>query len=204
MVVGRGLGIDGKFGQHARLADEQLVDVIHGGSRYAVDGGDVVAFLDLHARLGKGRTEFLAIRRAGQDFVDAVEARLFIAAQLGTQQSHVDTLRLGILAGVDIGVSAGQFGNHRANEVVQVEARLDVGQHHGILLLDGFPVHAVHVLHIEAVAVGTPSLVEDLRPFLLVVYRGYHVAQVYLVVQCYLARREFAHPPPVRLSVPSG
>ena len=46
-----------------------------------------------------------------------------------------------------------------------------------------FPVHAVHVLQIEAVAVGAPGFVEDLRPFLGVIDLDLHVRKVDGIIQ---------------------
>ena len=189
-TVGCGLGADAQFGQYACFADKKLVDVAHGGGRHTVDGCDIVALFNVHARFGERRA---AIRRAGKYSVDTVEACLLVAAQFGTQQAHADTFGLWIFTGVDVSMSACQFGNHCADDIVQVEACLDIRQQHGIFLLDGFPVHSVYVFYVEAVAVGTPGFVEDLCPFLLIVYRSHHVIQTYLVVQCNLLCGQFAH-----------
>ena len=75
-------------------------------------------------------------------------------------------------------MTACEFGDHLAYDVVEVVAGLGVGQQCRIFLLYCVPVDSVHVLKIEAVAECTPCFIEYLRPLLGIVYRSYHVAQV--------------------------
>ena len=106
---------------------------------------------------------------------------VLLLGDCGTEEAHLYALRLGIAAGGDIGVAAGELADHLSDDVVQVEACLGVGNEHFVLLPHGVPVDAVHVLEIESVAVSAPGLVEDLGPFLLVVNVGYHVREFHAV-----------------------
>ena len=85
-------------------------------------------------------------------------------------------------------MTATQLADHLTDDVRQVLAVLHVGQQGGILGLDRLPVHAMHVLEIEAIAEGAPRLIEDLRPFLRIVRRDLHVRRVDGVLQVGLAR----------------
>ena len=51
----------------------------------------------------------------------------------------------------------------------------------------------MHILHIEAVAEGTPSLAENLRPLLSIIHRNAHVGQIHLLAQVGLALRNVCH-----------
>ena len=65
--------VDGDFGENVCRAGKQSVDVGHRSCRYAVDSGDIVALLDVEALSLERRTEFVAVRSAFVDFVDAVK-----------------------------------------------------------------------------------------------------------------------------------
>ena len=53
--------------------------------------------------------------------------------------------------------------------------------------MHGLPVNTVHVLEVETVAIGTPSLVEYLFPLLVIVHRGNHVVEINFFTQVGLA-----------------
>ena len=169
-------GSDGKLGEHAGFSGEERLDVGDGVGGDAVDGGDDVAGLNACAGLGQRGDEFLGVGSALEDGVDAVAA--FHAADVGAEQTHGDAGRFGFLAGIYVGVAAGKLGYHLADEVVEVEASLYPGKQGGVFVVDGFPVYTVHVFEIEAVAVGTPGLVENLRPLGGIVDDGNHVGEV--------------------------
>ena len=83
-----------------------------------------------------------------------------------------------------------QFANHAADDVGQIQAVLDIGQQGSIFVVHRLPVHAVHVLEVETVAVGAPGLVEDLVPLLVIIDCSNHVVKVHLVAQVGLAGGE--------------
>ena len=118
------------------------------------------------------------------------EETALVALQLSTKQTHRDALRFRIAARIDVGMSASQFRNHLANHIIEVKAALDVGQQHGILLLDSLPIHPVHILQIEAITVGTPSLIKNLSPLLRIIHRSHHVGEVNLLVGIETTRRD--------------
>ena len=53
--------------------------------------------------------------------------------------------------------------------------------------MHGLPVNTVHILQIETVTIGTPCLVKDLVPLLVVVDGGNHVVKVDSLAQVGLA-----------------
>ena len=106
--------------------------------------------------------------------VDAEGTGLAVFAESAAQHARGDTRNLRHFARGDVGVADVQFADHLADEVGQVVAVLDVGEHHRIFVVDGVPVYAVHVLHVEVVAGHAPAFVEDLFPFGRVVDEHVH------------------------------
>ena len=179
------LAADGEFGEDIGLAHEELVHVVHVLEGHAVDGGDDIAFLHAEARLLERGTEFRPVGRALEDAVDAVA--VLDLGELGAEQAHRDARRLRIVGrGGDVGVAAGDFGDHLADDVVHVQPRLGVRNQDLILGLDGLPVASMHIFQVVAVAEGAPDLVEKLGPFLAVVDRRDEAVEGHLVLQAHL------------------
>ena len=107
-----------------------------------------------------------------------LEVTALVLAHLSTEKAHRDALRLRVVARIDVGVTAGDLADHSAYHVIEVKTGLDIRQESCILLLDGLPVAAVHILKIVAVAERSPDLVEDLRPLLGVIHCRVHIVKV--------------------------
>ena len=107
-----------------------------------------------------------------------LEVTALVLAHLSTEKAHRDALRLRVVARIDVGVTAGDLADHSADHVIEVKTGLDIRQESRILLLDGLPVAAVHILKIVAVTEGAPDLVEDLRPLLGVIHCRVHIVKV--------------------------
>ena len=107
-----------------------------------------------------------------------LEVTALVLAHLSTEKAHRDALRLRVVARIDVGVTAGDLADHSADHVIEVKTGLDIRQESCILLLDGLPVAAVHILKIVAVAERSPDLVEDLRPLLGVIHCRVHIVKV--------------------------
>ena len=107
-----------------------------------------------------------------------LEVTALVLAHLSTEKAHRDALRLRVVARIDVGVTAGDLADHSADHVIEVKTGLDIRQESCILLLDGLPVAAVHILKIVAVAEGSPDLIEDLWPLLSVVNGCVHIVKV--------------------------
>ena len=60
-----GTGGNSEFGENIGFSLEQSVDVVHVGGGATVNGCDVVAWLDVHARFGEWRAQFVAVGAAG-------------------------------------------------------------------------------------------------------------------------------------------
>ena len=186
------LAVEAQLGRDIGLANQQLIHILHAVGRNAIDGDDVFAGLGLDARLCQRRAQRLVVRGSRQDLLQAEEAAL-VARDLGAQQTHRDAFRAIHLARVDIGVAYAQFGDQFANHIVQVDACLDVGQQLRVFRLEGFPVFPMHILQVEAVAEGAPSLVVDLCPLLLVVDGYLHVREVNRLAQVGLPLGNIGH-----------
>ena len=94
-------------------------------------------------------------------------------------------------------MAASQFPDHFPDDVVEIQAGLGVRHQDGIFVFDGVPVHPVHVFQIETVAVGPPGFIKDLRPFLFIVHKGYHVVGWHGIVQRGLSGGHRHHIEPV-------
>jgi hypothetical protein len=143
---------------------EEPVRVLIGPQLLAVDGQDVVTHGGLDAHLGEGRPVAGLLVVAGEDPADPVATAGRVELEAGARERHVRPLGLVPVAAGDVGVLDRQLGDHLGDEVVQVRAVGHVGQERPVLLAQRLPVVAVHVLHVEEVAVATPDLVEDLGP----------------------------------------
>ena len=69
------------------------------------------------------------------------------------------------VAAADVGMRVREFGDHLAEHVVEIGAVADVGEQRLVLGAQGVPVVAVHVRHVEVIAVAAPDLAEDLGVF---------------------------------------
>ena len=125
--------------------------------------------------------ERLAVGCAGIYFVDAEITTLL--RQFGAEQTHLEALRSDVVATVDVGVATSEFANHSADNIGQIDAIFHIRQQHGIFVVYGFPVNAVHIFEIEAIAESAPCLVVDLRPFLSIIDVAHHIVEVHRVRQ---------------------
>ena len=180
------LTVDGELCEHFCLTYQQGIDIVGGLHGNAVHSRNVFAFLDVHALLREWRAQGLGIRCTLIDVSNAVIA-ITLAGYLCSQQAHVNAFWLGILAWGNVAVAHGKLTYHLSDDVVQIQTGLGIRYQDCIAVTDGFPVVAMHVLQVEAVAESTPCLVEDLCPLLLVVHIGIQVAQIYGIVQLHLA-----------------
>ena len=80
-------------------------------------------------------------------------------------------------------MTTGQFADKFTDHIVQVQTRLHVRQQHSILLLQGFPIASVHILHIVAITESTPNLIVDLRPFFAEVHRCHQIVCIHSLIQ---------------------
>ena len=190
VLVGNGfddhlLAADGEFGKDLGLAHKELVHIVHILEGDTVNGGDHIPFFHAESRLLERRTQFGPVGRALEDAVDA--ETVLDLREFGAEQAHRNARRLRIIGrGRDVGVAAGDFGDHLANDVVHVQARLGVRDQDLILGLDSLPVASVHVFQVVTVAESAPDLVEELGPFLAVVDRRDQAVEGHLVLQTHL------------------
>ena len=138
---------------------------------------DVIALLDIHTWLSKGRTELLVPVGTLENLLYTESTRLFVLAELSPQQAGSDTGHSGFLTAGDIGMADVEFSYHLADEIGEVITVLGVGHHLAILLADMIPINAMHILHIEAVTGDAPALVENLLPLGLMVDIHIHIVR---------------------------
>ena len=124
--------------------------------------------------------------------VDAEVAAL-VCADFSTEHTghhHVDTLEI---ARVNVGMAAGKFADESAYHIAQVLAALHVGQQGGIFVVHLVPVHSVHILEVETVAIGTPRLIVDLLPLLGIVDVHCEIVEIHKLFGRSLVGREIHH-----------
>src|SRR5690606_1766773 len=106
-------------------------------------------------------------RRALVDAGDAVGGAGLGADQLEVAPEQADGdggLALDVAGVHEIGVADVQLADELGDDVVDVLAGDAVGEHLAVLLAEALPVHAVHVLDVEEVALDAVDVVEDLLP----------------------------------------
>ena len=177
LVCSLATGGHGELGEHARLASQHRVDVEHCVGGHAVDSGDVIAHLHVEAGLGQRAAQLCAVGGSLVDLGDFVG--FAFTCQCGTEHAYVLPVYLHMVAAVDIGMAAGQLAYHAAYHIGEVDAVFHPRQQCGILVVYHVPVHTMHVLQVEAVAVVAPSLVVDVFPLLRVVDCGRQVVEVH-------------------------
>ncbi len=146
-------------------AVEQTINVVRRLQLDAVDRQDVVADRDFDA----GRRQRRAQVRIPALVV--VDARDLVAAvldrEVGAEQSARRRRHVGHVAAAHVRVADGDLGAHLVEQVVQIGAVIDVRQQRAVHLLHLRPVGAVHVRHVQIVALVAPALIEDLLELFL-------------------------------------
>ena len=84
-TIGAGLGVHGKEHLFIGRADQSSVEVGQGGNRCAIDGNDVIAGSDIETHGRKRGAGVLVPIFTGQDSIDAVGMRSWVAGQLGAE-----------------------------------------------------------------------------------------------------------------------
>ena len=146
------------------LVPQPAVGVVGGGEFLAVDGQHVVARAGVHPDLGQRRPVARLLVVPLEDFGEAVAAGGAVELEHGPRQGDLGALRGLPVAPRDVGVADVQLGHHLADHVVQVRPVGDVVEPGAVLLAQGRPVVAVHVVDVEEVAEPPPHFVEDLHP----------------------------------------
>ena len=130
----------------------------------AVDREDVVADVDVDARRRERRAQIripaLVVVDA-RDLVAPAFDREVSAEQTARRRRHV-----GHVAAAHVRVADRDLGAHVVEQVVEIGAMVDVRQQLAVHLLHLRPVGAVHVRHVEIVALVAPAFVEDLLELL--------------------------------------
>ena len=164
-VVGR-LRVDGQRDRLIGGVDEQLIKILRGPQRAAVDRQQVIAFLHLDPGLGQGRAQAGVPILPGVDLLDAIHAAGRVHFKVCPQQAHADGRDTGVIAATHIGVRVRKFTDHLPEDVGQTVAIGDVGQKRGVFVAYFWPIHTVHRSLIEVVALLTPYFLEHLFPLL--------------------------------------
>ena len=160
-----GLVVEGE-GHGVGLVAEPLVGVVRGFQVHPVDGQDIVPFPGIHAHFREGAAVLRLLVVAAVDLRQAVAACGGIQLDAAPGQGHLGALRQVGVAALGVGVADVELGDELREDVGQVGAVSDVLEPGAVLLPQGLPVIAVHVLHVEEVAEAPPGLVIDLAPLL--------------------------------------
>src|SRR5581483_1563425 len=151
-AVRRGLGVHGEFQLGAGGQGVMLPVVAASLERFAVDGEDEIADVELDALL-LGRAVPIDVHH----LVEAAGVRLQLKARIAGLISRGHPA-----AAADAGVRGVQLADHLADDIVQLLAVADVVEQRLIHLPHLVPVHAVHVRIVEAMLHDTPAFIENL------------------------------------------
>ena len=117
--------INRKLAKLASFANQQLIDIVHALQRLSVNRSDIVALRNIHSWLHHWRTQLRTIRSTLIDVIN-LEIAALILAETRPKKTHVDALRLRVIARGDVGVAAGQLRNHATYDIVQIQASLNI------------------------------------------------------------------------------
>ena len=162
--AGSGLGVDGNRDAAAEGVLQELVGIVLEGDVAAVEGDQVIAFLDVHAGFRERRAQGLVPAFAGIDLLDDIAAGLGVGGQLGAQEPALDPGGPGDVAPFDVGVADVELADQLAEDEVQVGPVPEVGHEAAVFFLHPGPVDAVQVADVEPVPVDADGVVEDLGP----------------------------------------
>ena len=115
----------------------------------AVDGEHVVADLRVDADLGQRRPVNLLFVLSLEDREILYRLEALSSSNRAPGSADTRAHRRRYVAAIDIGVLHGQFGDHLADDVVQVGAMRDVFQQRFVLLTERLPIVAVHIRRVE-------------------------------------------------------
>ncbi len=160
-AVHRGRVVHGEDDLPPGRALEVGVDVFVARERVAVDGEQVVAFLDADARRGE-RAGLVRPRLAGVDLGEAVAAVGDLVIR--TEEADGDLIDVGRVAAAGVRVADGHLAAHHVKHVVEVGPVLGRFEPRAIPFVDGVPIRAVEVFDVQEVALVAPRLAEDLCP----------------------------------------
>ena len=116
---------------------------------------------DVDAGAGQRRAQVGVPALAVVDLRDLVAVAL--DREVGAEQPAGIRRHFRHRAAAHVRVADRDLRAHVVEQVVEVGAMRDVRQHGAVHLLHARPVRAVHVRHIQVVALQAPALVEDLR-----------------------------------------
>ena len=148
----------------AGLAAHQFAGIGGLGRVAAVDLRDHAAHRDVQPRRGQRAGVGRQFRIAAEDAGDL--PALGVALELCAQPGETGFLgALAQLARRDLAVQQAQLAHHLRHDLGQLAALGDAFHQRRVLGAHRGPVHAVHVLVVEEVALHAPGVIEHLAPF---------------------------------------
>ena len=154
---------------------KKLVEVVGGGEFAPVDRQQILAVLDVDARLRERRLEFRVPVLAVEDVFETVAAVGDLV--VGAQQSDFDLLDLRFRAAAHPQVADDEIADHFAEQIVQVAPAGHPVEKRRINPLGLLQVQPVKVRVVEEIAFDAPDLVIHLPPLGRRVNIHFHVVQ---------------------------
>ena len=148
-----------------RRAVEQPINVVRRPQLDAVDRKDVVTDINVNARRHQRRAQIRVPRLRVENARDLVAAVL--DHEVRAKQPACACRHVGHVAAAHVGVADRDLRAHVVEQIVQIGAMVDVRQDLPVHLFHLVPVGAVHVRHVQVVALIAPALAEDLLELLL-------------------------------------
>ena len=154
-----------EFDRARGLVAQQPVGVLARPDFLAIDRQQVIALAGVDADLGQWRPIFGLFVLSLQNPPDAVEPGVGVQFQIRSHERDLRAFRQLVVAARYVGVADIEFGDHLADDVVQVRAMSDMCKPRTIAVADRGPVVSVHVLRVKEIPIAPPHLVENRFPF---------------------------------------
>ena len=155
------------------LVHQQLAGAHVGIERLAVDRHQHVAHRHVDPRQRQRRSQRAIPGVAMHDLRHAVAACRLVPAEACAQVAHRVVGSEPEVAAQFVGVAGAQFALHLAQQVRELQAAAHALDQREVAQIDAVPVHLLHVLAPEVVALQAPRLAEHLLPLAERVHRNF-------------------------------
>src|ERR1043165_4924938 len=147
------------------LVAQQTIRIVSALQLLAIDREHVVAHIRIHAHFGQRRAIKIFLVLTVKDLRDAIASGLLVKLKTRAGQTVTRPRRNLKIAALDVSVLNRELRDHFTDHVIESRTMGHILQQRLVLLAQRDPVEAVHIRHIEPVAITSPNLVEDLVPF---------------------------------------
>ena len=170
LVIHRWVCSNGERNGLAAQAFECSPWILGAVDRQAINGQQVLAFLDIDAKLLQWVARISIPRRAGHQVLESVDVLAVWSDgyfPVNAKHANTDVWSAATVTTVVVGMTNVELADHLADDVTDIFAAVGVIHHCQVPLADAVPINAVHVRVIEIVAEDAPCIPDHLLPFML-------------------------------------